>query len=343
MSCMFSKHHFPRHGSSPKEPYQPQFTCTSCHRAVKSFEMYSLVHCKAQATQPAPDTDKIDIPDEAPTSSHNQQDYIQPLCQTVERLTSELLQARLEIKILQARLDHLPPTPPDHLSSQNFPTLQESQTRSTAFLDAPWNNPAKLQAIKQPSLQQREQRRQQREAAAARFFNLPRQIKVLHTYIHYPARNTAAILIHNDYKEEFTTILKHRNVSLKNDFNPSSGDILADPKYSHLTPSERDIIASEIQQTRLERALQHIRPPVKFAVARLFLEKQWISKSAFDALSTERTQPQIASIFKQNTAPATQATFFTNTDTDNDSIMRYQRDDPIQNLSSSGATTSPRL
>ncbi|EIE75784.1 hypothetical protein RO3G_00488 [Rhizopus delemar RA 99-880] len=286
--------------------------------------MYSLVHCKAQATQPAPDTDKIDIPDEAPTSSHNQQDYIQPLCQTVERLTSELLQARLEIKILQARLDHLPPTPPDHLSSQNFPTLQESQTRSTAFLDAPWNNPAKLQAIKQPSLQQREQRRQQREAAAARFFNLPRQIKVLHTCTS-PRRPTSLLELCE---------LRSENLD---------GDILADPKYSHLTPSERDIIASEIQQTRLERALQHIRPPVKFAVARLFLEKQWISKSAFDALSTERTQPQIASIFKQNTAPATQATFFTNTDTDNDSIMRYQRDDPIQNLSSSGATTSPRL
>ncbi|KAG1522038.1 hypothetical protein G6F47_007160 [Rhizopus delemar] len=363
---------FHRHGSSPKEPHQPRFTCTSCHKDVKAFEMYPLVLCKAQATQPEPDTDKIDIPDKAPASSHSQPDYIQQLCQTVERLASELLQARLEIKNLQERLDHLPPTPPDHLSPQNFPTLQESQTRSTAFPDAPWHNPAKLQAIKQPSLQQREQRRQQREAAAARFFQPPspnqgftylyiptkaripvgtlrttfRKLGVNNARlldIHYSARNTAAILIHNDYKEEFTTILKHRNVSLKNDFNPFSGDILADPKYSQLTPSERDTIASEIQQTRLERALQHIRPPVKFAVARFFLEKQWISKSAFDTLSAERTQPQLTSIFEQNTAPVTQATFLTNTDADNDSVMSYQRDDPTQNFTSSGATTSPCL
>ncbi|KAG1264435.1 hypothetical protein G6F65_014370 [Rhizopus arrhizus] len=106
---------------------------------------------------------------------------------------------------------------------------------------------------------------------------------------------------------------------------------------------ERDTIASEIQQTRLERALQHIRPPVKFAVARFFLEKQWISKSAFDTLSAERTQPQLTSIFEQNTTPASQATFLTNTDADNDSVMSYQRDDPTQNFTSSGANTSPCL
>jgi hypothetical protein len=93
---------------------------------VKAFEMYPLVHCKAQAIQPAPDIDNIDIPDEAPTSSNSQPDYIQQLCQAVERLTSELAQAHLEIKNLQARFDHLPPTSPGHLLSQDFTTLQES-------------------------------------------------------------------------------------------------------------------------------------------------------------------------------------------------------------------------
>jgi hypothetical protein len=153
--------------------------------------------------------------------------------------------------------------------------------------------------------------------------------------IHYPARNTAAILIHNDYKDELIDILKHRNVSLKNEFGPSSGDILTDPKYSHLTTSERDTIAFEIQQTHLERALQHIRPLVKFAVAHFFLDKQWISKSTFDALSAERTQSQLSSIFEQNIAPEMQAT--PPPDTDNDSVMSFQRDES-PNFSSSGTT-----
>ncbi|KAG1376133.1 hypothetical protein G6F61_007863 [Rhizopus arrhizus] len=321
---------FHRHGSSPKPPCQPQFTCTSCHKAVKAFEMYPLVHCKAQATQPAPDIDNIDIPDEAPTSSNSP-----------TRLHTTAMPSRRAIS-----------------------PLFRNQSRTTAFPDAPWHNPAEIQTLKQSSLQQREQRRQQREAAAARFFQslllnqgfqhlyistkarIPvgvlqttfRKLEVNNVHfldIHYPARNTAAILIHNDYEDKLIDILKHRNVFLKNDFDPSSGDILTDPKYSHLTTCERDTIAFEIQQTHLERALQHIRPLVKFAVAHFFLAKQWISKSTFDALSAERTQSQLSSIFEQNIASEMQAT--PPPDTDNDSVMSFQRDES-PNFSSSGTT-----
>ncbi|KAG1129525.1 hypothetical protein G6F37_014162 [Rhizopus arrhizus] len=46
-------------------------------------------------------------------------------------------------------------------------------TQPTAYPDAPWHNTARVNALKQPSPQQREQRRIQREAAAARIFHPP--------------------------------------------------------------------------------------------------------------------------------------------------------------------------
>ncbi|KAI7902758.1 uncharacterized protein BX663DRAFT_486558 [Cokeromyces recurvatus] len=73
--------------------------------------------------------------------------------------------------------------------------------------------------------------------------------------IHCPARNTVAILIHNDYEVKLTDFLCHHNISIKADFNPSSNKILAVIKYFFLIADERDTIASQVQKTRIERAL----------------------------------------------------------------------------------------
>ncbi|KAG1136615.1 hypothetical protein G6F37_012520 [Rhizopus arrhizus] len=88
--------------------------------------------------------------------------------------------------------------------------------------------------------------------------------------VHYPARNIAAILIHNDYEQEFKDLLRQHHVPIKDDFKPFSGTILADAKYADLLSEERDSIATELQMTRLSRALDHIRPPV--------LRIQWPAK-----------------------------------------------------------------
>jgi hypothetical protein len=124
--------------------------------------------------------------------------------------------------------------------------------------------------------------------------------------IHYPACNTVAILIHNDYETDFIDLLRRHNIPTKADFNPSSGSILAYPKFTNLTPAEREATASTLQRTRIARARDHIRAPVKFAVARFFLEKQWISKSKFDSLKTDQ-HTQLAAIFGDSSKqPSTQ-------------------------------------
>lgn len=266
----------------------------------------------------------------------------------MEKLTSELSQARLEIQHLQARINSIP-TPTTPANATEFPTPQESHNRPTAYPDAPWHNTARVNALKQPSPQQREQRRIQREAAAARIFHppslnqgfkylyLPTKARIpvgtLRTTlrklgvnnarlldIHYPARNTVAILIHNDYEKEFTELIHHHNITIKADFNPSSGEILADPKYSTMTQDERDTIATELQTTRIERALQHIRAPVKFAVVRFFYEQQWISKSKLDSIVNNHN-PKLSFIFEQTETTAEQDPTTTETHDDTDMDM----------------------
>ncbi|KAG0737048.1 hypothetical protein G6F29_000865 [Rhizopus arrhizus] len=101
---------FHRHGSSPKPPYQPQFTCTSCRKLIKAFKMYPTVCEAAQRTQPEPSPPSLvdNFPPAEPSSNDSQANLIQQLCATVEKLTSELSQARREIQHLQARINSIP-------------------------------------------------------------------------------------------------------------------------------------------------------------------------------------------------------------------------------------------
>lgn len=107
--------------------------------------------------------------------------------------------------------------------------------------------------------------------------------------IHYPTRNLAAILVHNDYASELKSTLQQRGVTVDETYDPSDGKTILDPKYKDYTQFQRDQIASFIHRRRLETALQHIREPVKFAVARYFYQQQWISKSAFDQTMAARS------------------------------------------------------
>jgi hypothetical protein len=246
----------------------------------------------------------------------------------VEKLTSELSKANLAIQHLQNQLDSFTSQGSPVANSQEFPTIAESNNNNnTQFPDAPWRNTAKIDSIKQSLFRQKELRRAQREAAAARFFQPPspnqgfkylyiptkaripvgtlrmmfRRMGVNNARlldIHYPARHTAAVLIHNDFESEFVDLLTKHRISRNENFNPNSGSILEDPNLKDLSTTERDEIARRHQTTRLERAVQHIRAPVKYAVARYFYDKNYITKKFYDSLASDR-YPQIGSIFSQ--------------------------------------------
>ncbi|KAG1175584.1 hypothetical protein G6F36_011071 [Rhizopus arrhizus] len=295
--------------------------------------MYQLVQFAATFDdQSSQQPDDMDLP---PTTLEEPQSVVQQLQKTVEFLTAELAMAYLAIQNLQNQLQTITPHSsqrPTHSNLTNFPTVTEPSTNSkTQFPDAPWHNPAKVDAIKQSFLRQRKLRRAQREAVAARFFQPPspsqgfkylyipnksripvgtlrtmfRRIGVNNARlldIHYPTRNTAAILIHNDFETEFTELSKKHHITLNENFDPNNGSILEDPKLKSLSDSERDELAKQYQITRLERAVQHIRVLIKYAVAHFFYEKQWISKKFYNSLTSDR-YPQVSNIFTQTTSP----------------------------------------
>ncbi|KAG1391929.1 hypothetical protein G6F58_012613 [Rhizopus delemar] len=119
--------------------------------------MYPTVCKAAQRTQPEPLPPSLvdTLPPAVPSSNNSQANLIQQLCATVEKLTSELSQARLEIQHLQARINNIP-TPTTPANATEFPTPQESRNQPIAYPDAPWHNTASVNALKQPSPQQRE-------------------------------------------------------------------------------------------------------------------------------------------------------------------------------------------
>ncbi|KAG1119564.1 hypothetical protein G6F37_014090 [Rhizopus arrhizus] len=68
--------------------------------------------------------------------------------------------------------------------------------------------------------------------------------------IHYPARHTAAVLIHNDFESEFADLLTKHRISHNENFNPNSGSILEDHNLRDLSTTEQDEIARRHQIAR---------------------------------------------------------------------------------------------
>ncbi|KAG1544928.1 hypothetical protein G6F49_010947 [Rhizopus delemar] len=274
---------FHRHGSSTRDPTQPQFMCTSCRKYIKAHSMYQLVQFAATFDdQSSQQPDDMDLP---PTTLEEPQSVVQQLQKTVEFLTAELAMAYLAIQNLQNQLQTITPHSsqrPTHTVAARF-FQPPSPSQGFKYLYIPNKSRIPVGTLR----------------------TMFRRIGVNNARlldIHYPTRNTAAILIHNDFETGFTELLKKHGITLNENFDPNNGSILEDPKLKSLSDSERDELAKQHQITRLERAVQHIRTPIKFAVARFFYEKQWISKKFYNSLASDR-YPQASNIFTQITAP----------------------------------------
>ncbi|EIE78815.1 hypothetical protein RO3G_03520 [Rhizopus delemar RA 99-880] len=284
--------------------------------------MYHML--KVAASEAQPEDMELAPNDPATTSTGDTPN----LTQTSSTEDPQAVINHLQQMHLKNQLDSLTSQGSPIANSQEFPTIAESHNNNnTQYPDAPWHNPAKIDAMKQSLARHKELRRAQREAAAARFFQPPspnqgfkylyiptkaripvgtlrtmfRRMGVNNAWlldIHYPARHTAAVLIHNDFESEFVDLLTKHRISHNENFNPNSGSILEDPNLKDLSTTERDEIARRHQTTRLERAIQHIRAPVKYAVARYFYDKNYITKKFYDSLASDR-YPQIGSIFNQ--------------------------------------------
>ena len=95
-----------------------------------------------------------------------------------------------------------------------------------------------------------------------------RKLRILD--IHFPDHQTAALLVHNEYANILFQTLRKKKVNLKDDFNPLDPAILRDPKHSELSDDERSTTVASIHHAHIIKALEFIRAPVKYSVARSF-------------------------------------------------------------------------
>ncbi|KAG0183892.1 hypothetical protein DFQ28_000640 [Apophysomyces sp. BC1034] len=81
--------------------------------------------------------------------------------------------------------------------------------------------------------------------------------------IQFPAKGTIALLVHAEYKQEL--------VPVKNTFDPTSADILGDPKLASLTIVERQQRAQKIYQDRMLRTCLRLPSHLGSSVLRAFV------------------------------------------------------------------------
>ena len=92
------------------------------------------------------------------------------------------------------------------------------------------------------------------------------------------------MLVHNDYATELTETLSKKGVKFDSTFDPCSPSVLKDPKYATHTLEQRQEIAKDLHHQRILKALTFIRDTAKFAVARYFANKNWITHEQLAAV-----------------------------------------------------------
>lgn len=307
-----------RNGTQTGNPPQPSFICKRCSKTHNARTVYEILNRMETASQeveelPVETSGSFDINND----TDNLRQLITQLREELKRTQLELQQARSEITQLRER-QHLPTV--DSLSQPH----QASMHTSNPSTLPPWRDTARIQQLKQSLTTRGEQRRAQQQETSARFLRPPsnnqgfqyiyiptkaripvgqlrthlRRLEINNSRIldiHYPARNLAALLVHNDYATELKDHLQRFKVSTRDDFDPCSGTTLLDPKYTNNTPEERDSFAFMHHCDRMKRALNHIRQPVKAAVARFFYQRNWITlqdlKEALPSTQSQSTHP----------------------------------------------------
>lgn len=223
----------------------------------------------------------------------------------------------------------------------DFPSLSTLDPRpantQNGLTGSIWNQPESIRILKRPPTSTSSARKQE---AAARAFVLPsdnhgfqyiylparariptgqmraklRKLGIDNSRvldIHYPDRQVVALLMHNDFVPMARETLNKFGVKPLESFDPCSSSNLRDPKYAQLSSEDRQKHAKEHHNDRMLRALNFLRIPVRYAVARQFTSIGWITVPQLrEILATRRTispsverqnEHQAADIFQQTT------------------------------------------
>lgn len=260
---------------------------------------------------------------------------IQKLTTELTSALREIDELRNETKILRERLDSQSTVSNNsqYAQSSSFPPLGTNasihapQTTSPS----PWHQPHQVQQLKASFADARIlSQRQQKQTTAARFFQPPsanpgftyiylntktripigklrslfRKLNINNNRIldaHYPDRNIVALLIHNDFEQELRDHLSKLKISFNDTFDPLDPVHLRDPTLQDLPTAEKEHRAFLLHCNRMEKALDFIRAPIKYAVAKHFLSQGWITEETLADIYTNKPSdiPTSTDIFGQ--------------------------------------------
>ncbi|KAG1454594.1 hypothetical protein G6F57_015473 [Rhizopus arrhizus] len=193
---------------------------------------------------------------------------MQTLFQMLMTLTTELQQARTEIANLKEQLNvkqqHQPPSVSPITLEDDFPTLPVSEYQS-----ASWHQSQKVLSLAQIVSKNQEKR----EATAARFFQAPSTTQGFQ-YLYLP---TKARIPLGKLRTTFKKLGVNNGRLL--DLHYPDRNIVAVLVHNDYAPELTELLS--------KKALVHIRGPAKFAVARFFAHKSWITKTQLEVLATD--------------------------------------------------------
>ncbi|ORE04602.1 hypothetical protein BCV72DRAFT_337193 [Rhizopus microsporus var. microsporus] len=310
---------FCRNESIKTDPPMPIFRCHGCGKTFKArttmYIVQSLAPPNSLVNSSNSGTSRV-FHNTQPTQNSNTNDQahdMQTLLDMIKRFSTELAAVRAEIANLRQQMTELQDQATQQSTNMNQPNHYEDDShlssedflhysrkhlhgitlnvfpKSSAALQS-MNNNADYNGKKQPHAS----------------YNYHLRIKNFNTKlditdnrildIHYPDRNVVALLVHNGYVNELRKQLERFKVTLKDDFNPCDPKVLRDPKYVNLSPEERANFALMHHSDRMVRA------PAKYAVARFFYSKGWISKTLLQGAlpSSRKVSDQVADIFQSD-------------------------------------------
>ncbi|KAL9543418.1 hypothetical protein PS6_009296, partial [Mucor atramentarius] len=103
--------------------------------------------------------------------------------------------------------------------------------------------------------------------------------------IHYPSSTVIALLVHNDYVETATQLLRTKKLAPIEGFNPYDHNNLGNKEYAKLSVPERETKMKEIVEHQPYVTIESIkRPAVKLSVARDFHRKGKITSEFLQEL-----------------------------------------------------------
>ncbi|ORE10255.1 hypothetical protein BCV72DRAFT_238950 [Rhizopus microsporus var. microsporus] len=97
--------------------------------------------------------------------------------------------------------------------------------------------------------------------------------------MHHPNRHVAALLVHDDYVNEFRTQLERFKVILKDGFDLCDPKVLGNPKYTDLSSDERANYTTMHHSDCMARTLRYSRSYQKW-ISKALLQDTLPSKSS---------------------------------------------------------------